>query len=270
MEEHWLMDKVSQPGCSPPPAAVKWKIIAGAAGVCVVGSFVYLRVNPITAMTSFSAFGAFFIERFMPPHFGNITSYLPLIIQTVLFAVVGTYLSAFLALVFGLLLSEKTNGIAWLRGIVRFIVSLMRNVPVLVTASLLVYILGIGSLVGIIAMVLATLGFLARSYAESINEIAGSKLESLKASGASYPQILFHGLMPVFMPDWINWTLFTFEINIRVSAILGMVGAGGVGIMIQTNIRLFKYHEALSLILILAAIILITEFVTNKIRKLIH
>jgi phosphonate transport system permease protein len=221
-------------------------------------------------MASFPAFGAFFIERFIPPDFGNVASYLPLILETVLFAVVGTYISAILALVFGLMLSEKTNSITWLRGVVRFIVSLMRNVPVLVIASILIYILGIGSLVGIIAMVLATLGFLSRSYAESINEIAGSKLESLKASGASYLQILFHGLLPVFVPDWINWTLFTFEINIRVSAILGMVGAGGIGIMIQTNIRLFKYHETLSLIVMLVAIILITEFTTNKLRAFIH
>jgi phosphonate transport system permease protein len=259
-------------GAPPRPAAArrKTRVMAAATAACIVGSFVYLRVNPVTALAAFPDFGAFFADRFIPPDFGNVASYLPLIVETVLFAVVGTYISAVLALVFGLLLSEKTNGVAWLRGAVRFVVSLMRNVPVLVTASLLIYILGIGSLVGIIAMVLATLGFLSRSYAESINEIAGSKLESLKASGASYPQILFHGLMPAFVPGWINWTLFTFEINIRVSAILGMVGAGGIGIMIQTNMRLFKYHEALSLVMILVAIILLTEFVTNKIRNLIH
>jgi phosphonate transport system permease protein len=266
------MDKAEEHTSLPRSAAVmlKTKVTVCIVAACVVGAFVYLRVNPISALASFPAFGAFFVDRFVPPDFGNVANYLPLIAETVLFAVVGTYISAILSLVFGLLLSEKTNGIVWLRGVVRFIVSLMRNIPVLVIASLMIYILGIGSLVGIIAMVLATLGFLSRSYAESINEIAGSKLESLKASGASYPQILFHGLMPVFVPDWINWTLFTFEINIRVSAILGMVGAGGIGIMIQTNIRLFKYHEALSLIMILVAIILLTEFATNKMRNLIH
>ncbi len=83
-------------------------------------------------------------------------------------------------------------------------------------------------------------------------------------------QILFHGLVPEFVPALINWTLFSFEINIRASAILGMVGAGGIGIMIQTNIRLFKYREALSLIVILITMVLVTEFVTNKVRRLIR
>ena len=157
-----------------------------------------------------------------------------------------------------------------LRFIARIFISFLRNIPVLVWAALLVYIFGIGNMVGLIALVFATLGFLARSYSESINEVAGSKLESLKASGASYLQILFHGLVPEFVPALINWTLFSFEINIRASAILGMVGAGGIGIMIQTNIRLFKYREALSLIVILITMVLVTEILTNKIRRLIR
>lgn len=74
---------------------------------------------------------------------------------------------------------------------------------------------GVGEIVGLLALIIATLGFLSRSYAESISEIAGSHLEALQTAGASYGQVLVHGLIPEFLPSWINWTLFSFEINIR-------------------------------------------------------
>lgn len=244
----------------------KWWNFSLAASI-VLFTFIYLQVNPLTLFTAFPAFVGFFITNFFPADFSQLSFYLPLIIETILFAIVGTYFSAFLAFFFGLLMSEKTNPIPWLRVISRFLMSFLRNIPVLVWASLLVYVFGIGNLVGLIALIIATLGFLARSYAETMNEIAGSKLEALQASGASYLQILIHGLIPEFIPSWLNWTLFSFEINIRASAILGMVGAGGIGIMIQTNIRLFKYHQAFALIIVLVSLVLLTELAVNKLRQ---
>ncbi|MGD6774250.1 phosphonate ABC transporter, permease protein PhnE [Sutcliffiella horikoshii] len=252
--------------------AKRWKTSMTVALVAAafLAAYLYLEIDSVVALTSIPEFIAFFFGNFWPPEFGNTKHYLPLIIDTIFFAVIGTYISAILAFVFGILLSDQTNKIGWLRFIVRLFLSFLRNVPILVWAALLIYIFGIGNMVGLIALIFATLGFLSRSYAESINEIAGSKLEALRASGASYLQIIFHGLIPEFIPSWINWTLFSFEINIRASAILGMVGAGGIGIMIQTNMRLFKYQEAISLIFILVAMVLITEFCTNKLRKFIY
>lgn len=247
----------------------RWKrtLLLAFSMILVLGAFVYLEIDMMTLLVALPDFTVFFFQNFWPPHFANMGKYIPLIIDTLLFAVAGTYISAVLGFICGILLSEQTNPIASIRFIVRFVLSFLRNVPILAWAALLIYIFGIGNLVGLIALVLATLGFLARSYAESISEIAGSKLEALKASGASYWQIIVHGLIPEFIPSWINWTLFSLEINIRASAILGMVGAGGIGIMIQTNMKLFKYEEAFALIIILAAMVLLTEWMTNKLRK---
>ncbi|HCM90024.1 MULTISPECIES: phosphonate ABC transporter, permease protein PhnE [Vagococcus] len=234
----------------------------------VIGySFVFLEVNPIDVMAAFPSIFAFLATEFLPPNFDNIAGYLPLILETVLFAVVGTYISAILAFIFGLLMAEEINPIVPVRIVTRVVVSFIRNIPVLVWASLLVYIFGIGNMVGLLALIIATFGFLTRSYAEEMNHIAGSKLEALEATGASKIQIIIHGLLPEFYPSWINWTLFSFEINIRASAILGMVGAGGIGIMIQTNIRLFNYQEASALILILVVMILLIEFAVNRLRR---
>ena len=99
----------------------------------------------------------------------------------------------------------------------------------MIWASLLVYAFGVGELVGLIALVIATIGFLSRSYADSINELDRKNLECIKAVGGSPLQVLWHGTLVLFKPSLINWTLYCFELNIRSSAILGMVGAGGVG-----------------------------------------
>lgn len=216
------------------------------------------------------SFVAFFVTKFIPPDFSNISQYVPAVIDTVLFAVVGTYISTFLAFMLGMLMSERTNPIHSLRFLVRAFVSFLRNIPVLIWASLLVYAFGIGEIVGLLALIIATLGFLSRSYSDSINEIAGNKLEALSASGASYLQIMWHGLLPNLVPSFINWTLYAFEINIRASAVLGMVGAGGIGVLIQTNIKLFRYKEACAIIIIVVAIVILTEFATNQIRKCIR
>lgn len=247
--------------------SVKKKVTVVLLFAVIAYSFVYLQVNPLTPFVTLPSVFKFFGENFFPPNFTGFSSYVSLIVETLLFAVVGTYISAIISFVFGLLMAESINPFAPVRLIVRFIVSFIRNIPVLVWASLLVYIFGIGNMVGLLALIIATFGFLTRSYAEEMNNIADSKLEALKATGASPIQLLVHGIIPAFFPSWINWTFFSFEINIRASAILGMVGAGGIGIMIQTNIRLFKYKEAMALILILVALVLLTEFVVNKLRK---
>ena len=233
-------------------------------------SFYYLEINVGDILTSLPNLILFFANNFWPPNFSNFTAHLPVVLDTFLFAIVGTYISAAVAFLFGILMSEQMNPIPLLRNMVRFFVSFFRNVPLLIWASLMVYIFGIGPIVGLVALTLATLGFLARSYAESMNEIAGNKLEALKASGASYGQILVHGLLPEFIPAWINWTLFSFEINIRASGVLGMVGAGGLGLLIQTHLDLRNYRSALSLIMILTALVLLTEVVVNYLRYLVE
>jgi len=164
-------------------------------------------------------------------------------------------------------MSERLNPNPILRRAVRYFISFLRNIPVLIWASLLVFVFGIGNLVGLMALVLATMGFLSRSYAESMNDIAGDKLEALHASGASYMQILVHGLIPEFAPAWLNWTLFSFEINIRASAILGIVGAGGIGILISSNMNMRNFTEASMLIIILVALVLLTELTVGQLRK---
>jgi phosphonate transport system permease protein len=230
-------------------------------------SIYYLEISLLEMLMGLPNFVLFFFEKFIPANTENLKQYIPSVIDTLGYAVIATYLSSILAFIFGILISEHTNKFKTVRVIVRGFVSILRNIPFIIWGSLLVYIFGLGGIVGVLALILVTIGFLSKSYAESIDEISGDKLEALRANGASYFQILFHGVIPQFVPAWINWTLFSFEINVRASVVLGLVGAGGIGVLIDTNINLFKYEEALAIIAVVVIIILLTEFVTNSIRK---
>ncbi len=230
----------------------------------------YLEISPGELVLSFPDFIRFFATNFLPPSFADWKEFLPSVLDTLFFAIVATYISTCFAMFFGLMMSELVNPFKPVRVVFRGIVSFFRNIPVMIWASLLVYAFGVGELVGLIALVLATIGFLSRSYADSINELDRKNLEALKACGASPLQVLWHGTLVLFKPSFINWTLYCFELNIRSSTILGMVGAGGVGVLIQTNIKLFRYETAFGIILIVIATVLLSEMLTNKIRERIH
>lgn len=244
------------------PIGVALAVLAG-----LLFSIFYLKISFADMVMGLPQFIMFFFQKFLPANAENLGAYIPSVIDTLGYAVIATYISTILAFILGILISEHTNKFKILRWIVRGFVSILRNIPFIIWGALLVYIFGIGGIVGVLALILVTIGFLGKSYAESIDEISGDKLEALRANGASYFQILFHGIIPQFVPAWINWTLFAFEINVRASVVLGLVGAGGVGVLIDTNINLFKYGEALTIIAVVVSIILITEFVTNSIRK---
>ncbi len=229
-----------------------------------------LDVQVIEMIVSLPQFIQFFMTRFLPPSLTNLTYYIKPVYVTLLSAVVATYLSTTLSLIFAFLMAKRTNPYAPLRMVVRGLVSFLRNIPLLVWASVLVYIFGVGSVVGLMALVIVTLGFLSRSYADAIDALPNESFEAVQAGGASYLQMIWHALMPAFMNSWMSWTLYVFEINVRASIILGMVGAGGIGVLIQTNLKLFKYQEALTIIIIVVLLVLLIEWSTNHLRKVLN
>ena len=267
---HPEMDLVIPLAKKDTPGRIKMWLTVGFIVALMLGSFFHLNVNPFEVLTAPPTMVTFMVNNFFPPNTGIIANSLPVIIETFFFAVIATYVSAIISFTLGVLMSERLNPNAFIRRGVRYFVAFLRNIPVIIWGSLLVFIFGIGNIVGLIALTIATMGFLSRSYAESMNDIAGERLEAMYASGASYLQILVHGLIPEFLPAWLNWTLFSFEINIRASAILGMVGAGGMGMLINSQMNLRNFRSASMLIMILVGMILVTEFTVGFLRRKIN
>jgi phosphonate transport system permease protein len=243
-----------------------WGNVLFVAAVLLV-CFFYLGLEPVRLLTAPFTFVQYITDNFLPPGTANIPVYISAVQYTVAFALVSTCISAVLSFAFALLMSEAIMPFRVVRLAVRFFMTLLRNIPVIIWASVLVFIFGIGSMVGLIALILATTGFLTRSYAESINEIAKRKLEPMRASGAGAIAVIRHGLLPEFLPAWINWTLFSFELSVRASAVLGMVGAGGMGVMIQSQLNLRRFNEVATMVLMLIVIVLLTELAAGQVRK---
>jgi len=235
--------------------------------VIIYSSFSFLNINPLDILVAPIPMTRFLIDNFFPPSTNHLRTYLPAVIETIFFAVASTYIASFLSIFFAVLMSERLNPYRNVRFITRIFIAFLRNIPVLIWASLLIFVFGIGSMVGLMALVLSSIGFLSRSYAESIDDIEEEKLEAIKSSGASFLQIFYHGVLPEFSSSWLNWTLFLFELNIRISSILGIVGAGGIGNIIQWNLQMRRFNEASTLIIILVCIVLITEFTVGRIRR---
>lgn len=242
---------------------VSLALLAGA----LAFSIWYVKFDLIEFISGIPLFLNFLFTDFLPPNFANMDSYLRPVIDTLIFAVVGTFISSALGLVIAFLMARNTAPHPAVRIVLRGIVSFVRNVPFLVWASLLVVIFGVGAMPGLFSLLVFGTCFLARVYAESIEELDKEATEALEASGATYGQIIKHAIIPQFMPGYFSWTLFMFEINIRASAILGLVGAGGIGSNLKQSLDLFQYSRASMIIVILIVLILAVEFLTQRIRE---
>ncbi|WP_089739422.1 phosphonate ABC transporter, permease protein PhnE [Gracilibacillus ureilyticus] len=218
----------------------------------------------------FSGFGLisnFVFLDLLPPDIAASGTLLEAILETLYMGFVGMVVGALIALVLSFLAASTTTPHPVVQVIVRAFTSIMRNIPGLIWALILVASYGIGVTVGTLSLILGSVGFLTRVFADTLEEIDTGKIEALHATGSSYFQILAQGVFPQFFPGFIAWSLYNLELNIRASTIIGMVGGGGIGFAIQKGIKLFQYKEVSMAIVLVLILILSTEFLTSKIRE---
>lgn len=229
--------------------------------------FFFLELELMNLIFGIPAFLRFFFTNFFPPDFSGFTQYIDDIIQMLTFSFISMVTATVLSLIMGFLMTRSINPSSIIRFIIRALASLLRNIPTVIWGSVLVYVFGIGPVSGIIALTFSMTGFLAKAYADTIEEISGATFEALDASGASTLQKIFNGIIPQFIPSFVNWTLYAFEIGVRASSILGIVGAGGIGILVTTRINLFEYQDAMALVLYIIIVVLVVEYASTQIRR---
>jgi phosphonate transport system permease protein len=261
-----MKDKLS------PPAIISQKKLKRSLtllffAILVILSMIYVEFNLFELINSIPIFISFIMVDFLPPNTSDLTEYIKPVIDTLFISIIATCVSSFLAMVLGFLMAHNTSPHPVCRLVVRGAVTFFRSIPFLLWASVLVVILGVGPLPGMFGLILFGTAFLARVYAESIEEIGSEALEALDSTGATYGQKIKHAVIPQFLPSFFSWTLFMFEINVRSSAILGIVGAGGVGVLIKESMDLFQYSKASTVLTIMLIMILLLEFITNRIRE---
>ncbi len=199
--------------------------------------------------------------------FYNLPKWLDLLLETVLMAYLATLLGSALALLLCFFGSANLAPGPWTYRAARRIAEFFRTIPDLVFALIFVFAFGLGPLAGILAIALHSLGANGKLFAEANENIDMGPVDGLKSSGANWIQTMRFAVIPQVLPNYASYVLWRFEINVRTAAVMGFVGAGGIGMELMTAVRSL-YYEDISAILIL--IVLTVSLIDMGCERLRH
>ncbi len=206
-----------------------------------------------------------FLRRMVPPDPSVLGQALTGAGQTLAIAVVGTGVAALLALPVGFAAARNAAPPGIFYG-TRVVLNAFRAVDTLVYALFFVAAVGLGPFPGVLAVVIYTATVLAKLYSEAIEAIDPGPVEAVAAAGATRLQTLRWGIVPQLVPQFLSFVLYRFETNIRAAAVLGFVGAGGIGFYIQTYLRMLNYPAASTVLLVLVAMVMLVDFASSRLR----
>ncbi|MEM1385153.1 MAG: phosphonate ABC transporter, permease protein PhnE [Pseudomonadota bacterium] len=152
----------------------------------------------------------------------------------------------------------------------RAIIAVSRSLQEIIIAIFFVAMFGFGPFAGFLTLSFATIGFLGKLLAESIEEIDETQAEAIRATGASWWQVVNYGVQPQVMPRLIGLSLYRLDINFRESAVIGIVGAGGIGATLNTAIDRYEYDSAGAILLIIIGIVMAAEYASGHIRRMVQ
>jgi len=207
-----------------------------------------------------------FLGRMVPPDLTVMAEVRKGLAETLRIAILGTIGCFVASLLLGPLAAERLTP-AWVHRPVRLLLAVVRAIPLILVAMLMVGAVGLGPLPGILAVAFHATGMLAKFYAEAIDDADTAPIAALDSTGATLLQRLRYGYWPQMAPVVLRDTVFRFELNLRESLILGVVGAGGVGFYIQTYVRSFQYEKAATVTLAVGAVILLIELGNAALRR---
>jgi phosphonate transport system permease protein len=164
---------------------------------------------------------------------------------------------------------NTTPSVTVVRPIAIFIIVSTRSINSLIWALMLVTIIGPGVLAGILAIGVRSIGFCAKLLYEAIEEIDERQVEAVRAMGASAPQVAVYGIVPQVMPAFAGISVFRWDINIRESTVLGLVGAGGIGLPLNAAITTLAWTKVSLILLVILASVVVSEWVSAKVRQAI-
>lgn len=181
-------------------------------------------------------------------------------------ALIGTTASVLLSIPLAFLAARNTTPNPVTFAASRAIITLSRAVPTLVLAAVLTLPLGIGPLAGILALAIHSIGMVGKLFTEAIENTESMSREAVTSTGAGKWQTVLTTIVPQITPSWIGTSLYRLDINLRESAVLGFVGAGGVGFVIQTTLRSLDYQRAIAAVSVIFAVITLIEMVSTRLR----
>jgi len=209
-------------------------------------------------------------DRMLPPRWSYLPSLMGPLWDTINMATLGTLLAILMAIPVAFLAARNTTpSVRFVRPLALLVIVSSRSINALIWALLLVAIIGPGVLAGIVAIALRSIGFIAKLLYEAIEEIDQNQVEAVTATGASPAQVIDYAIVPQVMAAFAGICVFRWDINIRESAVLGLVGAGGLGLKLQDSLNVLAWPQVTVIFILILATVLVSEWVSAKVRHAI-
>jgi phosphonate transport system permease protein len=199
------------------------------------------------------------VRRMFPPNWAAFGGLVDPLIQTVNIATLGTALAIVVSLPIAFLAARNTTFNATTYGLGRVIMVVSRSVDSLIWALIFIIVVGPGSLAGVLAIAVRSIGFVSKLVAEGIEEIDRGQVEAVVATGASRAQVLLYGIVPQIRPVFAGVALYRWDINVRESTVLGIVGAGGIGFALNEAILGLEWDRVGTILILILGVVLVSE-----------
>lgn len=206
-------------------------------------------------------------SEMVPPDFGRWQHWLRPLLDTLAMSIAGTVLAVVISLPLAVLAAPNTSPNAVVYQFTRTILAFLRSIPEIILGVLFVAAVGFGALPGVLALALHSVGMVGKFYAEAIEHVDPKPLEAARAAGATRLQVITHAVLPQVFPQLADITLYRWEYHFRASAVLGIVGAGGIGFELMAALRLIAYDQVSAILLSILACVVVVDALGARLRK---
>jgi phosphonate transport system permease protein len=207
------------------------------------------------------------IAEGLPPDFGRLGSWVSPMLDTLAMSVAGTSLAVAASLPISLLAARNTSPHPAVYRAARLVLNALRSVPEVILGIIFVAAVGFGSLPGVLALGIHSIGMVGKFFAESIEHVDEAPVEAVRASGAAPGQVLLNGVLPQVIPQMADVAVYRWEYNFRASTVLGLVGAGGIGFELLAALRVLEYREVSALLIVVLATVTVVDAIGGRLRR---
>ena len=269
------MNAPAKPTYAPPPASVRpfhtsWgaRLLALA---LVIYAFYALGQLDFSAERFIKGIdnGGRFLARMFPPNFKDWQQLLTGLVESLQIAVLATFFGVLLSLPIAILGARNLMP-AWATWPARFVVTFCRAFNPVIVAIIFIKAVGFGPLAGILALIVASVGFVGNLFMEPIEEISMKQIEAVRATGAPFISVVTYGVLPQVMARLVGFCTYQLDANLRNSTMVGIVGAGGIGGTLFAAFQRFEYDFVLAILLTIIAVVLLGELAANAVKRIFN
>lgn len=225
-----------------------------------------LNLTPATFLSGLSRLGGFFASMWPPTDGGNLGRIVSSLAETFAMAFAATSMAVLISAPLGLIGAKTIVSFGPLHFGIRRIFDFFRGIPVLVWALVLVSAFGLGPFAGVIALVLADIPMMSKLFAEAFENVDPKPAEGMRASGVGPLRTIRFALLPQVLPVLASQSLYFLESNFRNAAVLGIVGAGGIGFELEERIRIFAFDQVIFIILLYMVCVAVLDTISGRLR----